>query len=118
MSDSIRTIPLFGKEEASAGATLRDKGIADVLAADTAVHRSYAQHAREVIDQFIAEGRTFTADDVRAEIPDGIDCHHPNVLPAVFGDLSRKERIVRVGDYFSTRRSRHRGRASVWRGVA
>lgn len=100
------------------GKQLRDAGMADVIAADAAVHRSYADHARDVIDQFIAEGRTFTSEDVRAAIPSEVEAHHPNVLPAVLGSMAAHGRIRRVGEYHSPRLSRRYGRASFWKGVA
>lgn len=99
----------------SAGKALRDEGMSAVLAADTAPHRSYGEIAREVIDQFIEEGRTFTSEDVRAEIPSNVEAHHPNVLPAVLGSLASAGRIRRVGEYHSTRLSRRYGRNSFWK---
>lgn len=99
------------------GKQLRDQGIEDVLAADKAVHRSYADHAHNVISRFIAEGRTFTSEDVRAEIPVEVEAHHPNVLPAVIGSLASQKKIRRVGEYHSPRLSRRYGRASFWKGA-
>ena len=99
----------------SAGKQLRDKGMADVIAADQAVHRPYSEHARDVIDRLIAEGRTFTSEDVRAAIPADVEAHHPNVLPAVLGSLASAGRIRRIGEYHSTRLSRRYGRNSFWK---
>ena len=102
----------------SDGKQLRDKGMADVISADQAVHRSYGEIAREVIDQFIEEGRTFTSEDVRAAIPADVEAHHPNVLPAVLGSLASAGRIRRVGEYHSTRLSRRYGRNSFWKAAS
>lgn len=99
------------------GHQLKMQGISDVLAADKAVHRRYADWALDVIEKFIAEDKVFTAEDVREAIPSYVEAHHANVLPAVFGHLSARGRIVRVGDYHSPRRSRRSGRASFWKGV-
>ena len=99
----------------SAGKHLRDEGMDSVIAADVAVHRSYSEHAREVIDRFIDEGRMFTAEDVRDAIPVDVEAHHPNVLPAVLGSLASAGRIRRVGEYHSTRLSRRYGRNSFWK---
>ena len=102
----------------STGKQLRDEGMTAVIAADTAPHRSYADHARIVIDRLIGEGRTFTSEDVRQGIPEGVEPHHPNVLPAVLGSLASAGRIRRVGEYHSVRASRRYGRNSFWAGVS
>lgn len=96
------------------GEQLKLDGMSATLAKDSAVHRGYAPYAREVLDRLIDSGQRFTADDVRAGIPEGIEAHSPNVLPSVIGMAARQGRIVPAGFVNSHRPSRHAGRLMVW----
>lgn len=97
----------------TSGQQLRDQGITDVLAADTAPHRGYGDMVRDVIER-TPPGVRFSADDVRDQLPADARPHHPNVMPSVFGVLASAGVIRRVGDVNAARRSRHGSRISVW----
>ena len=91
------------------GTALRTQGQADILAADTAVHRMYAAHVEAAIEHLIGRGGTWTAEDVREAVErdhPGAQAHHPNVLGAVIGGLAAAERIRSVGYRKATRASR------------
>lgn len=96
------------------GEQLKSQGMADCLAAATAPHRTYRQHAEDALEQLIAERRQFTADDIRARIPRGVQPHSPNVLPSVVGSAAARRRIVRVADVRTIRASRHSSRNGLW----
>jgi hypothetical protein len=100
------------------GAQLKADGIAAVLAADTAVHRDYADLVRESVEWWGEAGQRFSAEDVRVYIglryPDA-QPHSPNVLPAVLGSLAAAGRIEAVGHTRCTRSSRRHGWMRVWR---
>lgn len=102
----------------STATELRDQGQADVLAADQAVHRGYADLIGPAVEAVGAHGLTFTAEDVRAWIsqhhPDATE-HHPNVLPAVLGGMAAAGRITGVGHVQCTRASRRAGWMRAWR---
>ena len=100
----------------SAGQQLRDQGHADVLAADSAVHRGYGDHLREAVQTLAHIGDVFSTDDARDLIPDGMEPHHCNVVGAVFRELALAEVIWPVG-YVESRRPNARGRAvRLWVG--
>lgn len=100
------------------GEQQRDIGAQKTLAAATAAHRiEYRQHAERAIAAFRWENCDFTADDVHAEIPDEIQPHGPNVLPAVILTAARRGLIKHVGWARSTRPSRHAAAVRVWKGT-
>ncbi|QLF83885.1 hypothetical protein SEA_MOOSEHEAD_44 [Gordonia phage Moosehead] len=96
------------------GRALRDAGTSAVVAADTAVHRGYADHVRDALDELIAAGVSFNADDVRALIPNGVEPHSPNLLPAIIGGYAAAGRIRAVGLVRPARASRRHSRNLVW----
>jgi hypothetical protein len=96
----------------------RHAGQSANLAAATAVHRKYREAAETVLADLVAEGRPFTAEDVRRGIPDDVEAHSPNVLPSVLGIWAARRRIVPCGEYRSRRRSRRASRNRVWIGCA
>lgn len=101
------------------GAQLRDVGVADVLAADQAVHRDLAREIARVIDQFAATGEPFSADNVRDALPpDVIERAAPNVLPGVFRARCHSGVIEQVGYTTSNRPARHHGVLRTWRGTS
>ena len=100
------------------GPALRTQGVADVLAADTAAHRGYAELVREAVDVLGCSGDPLDAESVRAWIestyPDARP-HHPNVLPGAMKALAEKGRLVPVG-WREASRPCARGRVlRVWR---
>lgn len=103
------------------GELLRDQGIADVLAADSAPHRGYADLVDAAIAHFTAADIPFSAEDVRDHIerehPEAV-AHSPNVLPGCFGRASRAGLIVPVGVTKPTRATRHGNRNLVWKATA
>jgi hypothetical protein len=97
------------------GAQLRDAGVAAVLDADAAVHRGYRNVIESALDELIASGREFTADDLQARLDDDTREHAaPNLLSAVIGVAARQSRIAHVGYGNSTRPARHRGVLRRW----
>lgn len=95
----------------------RDAGTEAVLAAAAAAHREYREYAEHAIALFAWEGDPFTADDVHDEIPDGVEPHSPNVLPAVIRTAARQGLITHIGWRKSARPSRHASVQRIWKGV-
>lgn len=93
---------------------LRSDGITANLAAATSGNRDYRHHAERVLAEFIRRRIPFTADEIRKAIPDGVEAHHPNVLPSLLGAAASKHVIRPVGFTNSTRPSRHASRNRVW----
>ncbi|GGM65042.1 hypothetical protein GCM10012275_39480 [Longimycelium tulufanense] len=84
------------------------------LAAATATHRAYREHAERALAALVADGRPFTADDIRRAIPEDVEPHSPNVLPSVLGIWAARRVIVPCGEYRSPRRARRASRNRVW----
>lgn len=95
----------------------RTEGIAANLAAATSINRDYRYHAEASLAALIRSGAPFNADDVRAQIPSGIEPHSDNVLPSVIGAAAARKQIVGVDRCLSRRRSRHGSRLTVWVGA-
>jgi len=91
----------------------RHEGQAAALAAATAGHRDHRDRAESALDELIAAGRPFTADDVR-RLAGPLDDAGPNLLPSVIGTAASRRLIVPAGEYRSTRRSRRASRNRVW----
>jgi len=99
----------------SLGAQLRDDGTAAVI--DNAP-TDYRAAVLDALDALIASGEVFTADDVRARVPERlVGPHHPNLLPAILGSRARHGLIRPVTRYRSSRATRHASRNTVWEGV-
>ena len=97
------------------GAELRDRGIADALAGDLAVHRSHGDAVRETLDALIAGGVEFTADDLRRELPDDVrTLVSPAVLGSLFNTAARHGEIRCTGFAVSTTPSRRAGVLRRW----
>ncbi|QFP97015.1 hypothetical protein SEA_SUERTE_44 [Gordonia phage Suerte] len=96
------------------GRRLRDDGTNAAIAADVAINRGYGDHVRAALDELIASGDQFTADDVRALIPEGIEPHTPNLLPAIIGGYAAAQRITCVGMARPSRPSRRYSRNLIW----
>lgn len=94
----------------------RRAGQSATLAAATAAHRRYREAAELVLAELVADGHPFTVDDVRQRIPEGIQPHHPNVLPSLLGIWAERRLIVPCGEYRSRRRPRRASRNRVWIG--
>lgn len=102
------------------GATLRDQGIADVLAADMSITRDYASLVTEGVHAFVKAGVDFTADDIRDWINrhhPGREPHHPNVVGAAIRTAATGVAEA-AGFIESTRPSRHSAVIRVWRPIA
>lgn len=93
----------------AAGLADRHNGMTTVAANSP----TYAEAARDAIAR-IQPGTEFTADTIRAAIPQHITAHHPNVLPSVFGALASAGTIRRIAETNSTRRTRHASRNGIW----
>lgn len=96
------------------GEQLRIDGTTANLAAATAPTRPFLHHAQLAIARFIRERRQFDAEDIRREIPAGIEPHHPNVIGSLIANYRNRGEIVPVGRTRTTRRSRHSARNTVW----
>ncbi|GGU73499.1 hypothetical protein [Lentzea flava] len=92
----------------------RKQGQEANLAAAVAAHRRHREAAEVVLDELVASGQPFTAEDIRRGIPTGIEAHSPNVLPSLIGTWAARRRIVPCGEYRSRRRSRRASRNRVW----
>lgn len=98
------------------GEQLKLDGIGAVLAASTAAHRvSYRDAALAAIEELNSLGHTWTLDDVHRRIPEDIEPHSPNTLPAIIASLSRRGVIVPDGWAASTRPQRRAGYSRRWR---
>lgn len=105
------------------GMELRDQGVAAVIAADTAAHRSAAPYLREALDAFIESGQAFSADDIREALAENVVvrrelANRPNLMPAVIANAAKAGRIEAVGFCRPSRSSRRSGRNLVWRAAA
>lgn len=105
------------------GIDLKHQGIAAVIAADTAAHRSAAPYLREALDAFIESGQAFSADDIREALADNIAvrrelANRPNLMPALIANAAKAGRIEAVGYCRPSRSSRRSGRNLVWRAAA
>lgn len=102
------------------GPDLRDAGVADVLAADTAAHRGYAELVEHAIAVLALHRETFTAEDARELLertfPDA-RAHSDNVLPAVFAGARARGLIRPVGYTQAQRPSAHARVIRVWQGA-
>lgn len=99
------------------GEQLQLAGVEANLAAASAINRAdFLHHAEKALAELIAEGKEFTAEDIRRRIPDGIEAHSPNVLPSLMSRASRAGLIEYRGPCHATRRSRHAGRIGRWIG--
>jgi len=101
-------------------ADLRNEGQADVLAADAAAHRGYADLIARAVDVFGGMGLDFDAEILRRWIgmnyPDARP-HSPNVIGATLGGLAAAGRIRAVGYRSSTRPSSRCRVLRIWQVV-
>lgn len=103
------------------GEDLRNQGWTDVQAADTAVHRGYADLIRDAIDALAKDGIPFTAEDARRHIarehPEAVP-HSANLIGSIFGAEARSGRIQAVGLVKTGRASRRASMIRAWVGAA
>lgn len=69
----------------------------------------WAHHADKAIKQLAATGRPFTADDVRALIPDGLTPAHNNAWGGLFSAWRTSRTITPIGYRQSAHGPRHGG---------
>lgn len=108
------------------GPTLRDQGISDVIAADTAINRSYATYIRRAIRELVDEGKEFTADDVwpraiRLCEDDGREFipHDNNLIGGVTRGAAQAGLIVDTGRVLRSQRdAAHCRKLTIWRPAA
>ncbi|HLS33037.1 MAG TPA: hypothetical protein VK039_05575 [Brevibacterium sp.] len=105
------------------GMELRDQGVAAVISADTAAHRSAAPYLREALDAFIESGQAFSADDIREALAENVVvrrelANRPNLMPALIANAAKAGRIEAVGLCRPSRASRRSGRNLVWKAAA
>lgn len=100
----------------TAATTLRDQGISDTLAADTAPHRCYAQLVREAVTAM--SGEYVDAETIRAWIahryPDA-QPHHQNVLSGAIQRLAASGALTPAGWVDSTRATSRGRPLRLWR---
>lgn len=102
----------------TAGKQLRDDGWAATLAAGTAVHRTFVEHAERILADLARSGEVFSADDISARLPKGVLPRNQFEMGALIGSWASARRIERVGEMHSPRASRRWGRNGRWVGVA
>ncbi len=107
----IQSISPSGDDLASAGQK--------IVIANDAVKANAGDQIRNVIDEYIKSGRTFTADDIREafidnEIVERAMFMKPNLLPALIAGASRRGLIVAVGYCKPSRASRHANPNRIW----
>lgn len=99
------------------GRARRDRGVAEVLAAGTAPHRSAKDVLARIIVDLARSGRPFTAEGVRRMLPADVEPPHSvNTIPALFRAASQRGLIRPTGMQCATRASRHGGYNRVWMG--
>lgn len=98
------------------GEQLQFDGVQANLAAATAGHRTFREHAETALAAFARSGVSFTADDIRGAIPPGVEPHSHNVLPSLIRTWAHRGVIQPVGWVRSNRASRHASVNRVWRG--
>lgn len=90
----------------------------DCLAAETAIHHTWLDHANEALVLLASKGAPFSADQLHAFIPEGIEPHHPNAVGAFFKAAQNAGRIKHTGQYvMASRGPRHGNRNALWIGV-
>lgn len=99
------------------GEQLQLNGVQANLAAATAGHRTFREHAETALAAFARSGVSFTADDIRDAIPPGIEPHSHNVLPSLIRTWAHRDAIRPVGWVRSNRASRHASVNRVWCGT-
>lgn len=110
----VRPPSLFDVEESQ---RRRDQGTANVIAAaESVTRRSAKAHVIEAIQRRAESGLPFTADDIQADLPEDIEPHSPNLLPALMQGASKRGLIRMHSFAHSSRPSRHAGRVCVWVG--
>lgn len=110
----------------STGHQLAIDGQGDALAAATLAHLNHLDVVRYAFDWWIdwtfchESAHGFTAQSVRdlcdSETVAWLD-RHQNLLPAMFGQASRANRIEAIGWAKPTRRSRHGSVTRRWKGT-
>lgn len=103
----VRQLRDYGDSMADA---VRDAGAQAAFSFD----RDWSDAAVEALEELAADGREFTADDVRDRVGEP---ESPGALGAVFRGAAAAEQIKLVGYRRSRRLSRHAGVIGVWRGV-
>ncbi|MBM4480802.1 hypothetical protein GS982_00100 [Rhodococcus hoagii] len=87
----------------------------DCLAAEVAIHRTWLHHADKALRELIALGAPFSADQLRAFIPEGVEPHHPNAIGPFFRAAEAAGRIQHTGQYVrSSRGPRHGSTNRLW----
>jgi len=99
------------------GEQLKLDGIIATLAAATVGHHDHPGRIQSAIDELIALGQPFSADNVRDRLPKDTCAwmnDYPNVLPALFGNHSRSGRIRQIGWCSPARKARHGNVNRLW----
>ncbi|WP_157108988.1 hypothetical protein [Corynebacterium aquilae] len=86
----------------------------NVLAAATSPVRPWKDYAEEALNALIADGDTFTIDDLRDRVPEGIEPHHCNAWGALLSNAARDGLIQRVGFAQARRKQAHAREVKTW----
>lgn len=92
----------------------RDAGMQEAV---EAANENWRQVAHDALDDLIAEGTEFSADDVWdriAVLDPGAQTHNNSALGGIFMGAVKQNRIQRVRYEASRRKSRHAGTVAVY----
>lgn len=92
---------------------LRDTGIEQVTAAETAGYLAWLPQAEAALARRVHTGKPFTIDDLRREVD--AEPHHRNAWGALMHSAARRDEIRKVGYRQSSRRDRRGAVVAVWR---
>lgn len=81
-------------------------------------HKTWQQHADTAVRRLARTGQPFTADTVRAMIPNDIRPAHSNAWGGLFSSWFHRGLIEPVGYTTGSRAVRHQGVQRLWRGIA
>ena len=106
---------MFSKQSASyeANSSPKQRGMRLAETAE-AIHDDWVETADYAIEHLCAEGRPFSAEDVRRLVGPP---SHPNAMGARINAAARRGLIVKVGTITATRPERHANEMRLWRGA-
>lgn len=87
------------------GAKARDEALERV---EANAHEAWKAAANDALDATIAAGGQFTAEDVRAKIPDDVTTHELRAMGPIMRAAITQKRIKRVGYVMAESANQHR----------
>lgn len=79
--------------------------------------KDWAHHADKAVIELAGTGKTFTTDDVRRLMPEGLAPAHPNAWGGLLSAWRTRGLIKAVGYATTTRASRHGAPQRLWTGT-